>query len=118
MRVLVLFAHPVETSFGAVLQAAAVEALRGRGHEVDDCDLNAEGFDPVMTRQDCLDYYDLAANRGRVAPCVDRLLGADAQSARDAAQAPISRLDPRARPLEVTTFAAKSLSVPLGRPRR
>ena len=118
MRVLVLFAHPVETSFGAVLHAAAVEALRGRGHEVDDCDLNAEGFDPVMTRQDRLDYYDLAANRGRVAPYVDRLLGADAQSTRDAAQAPISRLDPPARPLEVTTFAAKSLSVALGRPRR
>ena len=117
MRVLVLFAHPVETSFGAVLHAAAVEALRGRGHEVD-CDLNAEGFDPVMTRQDRLDYYDLAANRGRVAPYVDRLLGADAQSTRDAAQAPISRLDPPARPLEVTTFAAKSLSVALGRPRR
>jgi NAD(P)H dehydrogenase (quinone) len=78
MRVLVLFAHPVETSFGAVMHATAVEALRGRGHDVDDCDLNAEGFDPVMTRQDRLDYYDLAANRRRVAPYVDRLLAADA----------------------------------------
>ncbi|HLX97438.1 MAG TPA: NAD(P)H-dependent oxidoreductase [Roseiarcus sp.] len=78
MRVLVLFAHPVETSFGAALHAAAIRALRGRGHEVDDCDLNAEGFDPVMTRQDRVGYYDLAMNRRRVAPYVDRLLRADA----------------------------------------
>ncbi len=39
MRVLVLFAHPVETSFGAALHAAVVEELRAAGHEVDDCDL-------------------------------------------------------------------------------
>ena len=61
MRVLVLFAHPVETSFGASLHATVVETLRARGHEVDDCDLNAEGFDPVMTRQDRIDYYDVPA---------------------------------------------------------
>ena len=41
MRILVLFAHPVETSFGAALHAKLVEALRARGHKVDDCDLNA-----------------------------------------------------------------------------
>ena len=78
VRVLVLFAHPVETSFGASLHAKVVETLRARGHEVDDCDLNAEGFDPVMTRQDRLDYYDVPGNRGRVAPYVDRLLKSDA----------------------------------------
>ena len=54
------------------------ETLRARGHEVDDCDLNAEGFDPVMTRQDRLDYYDVPGNRGRVGPYVDRLLKSDA----------------------------------------
>jgi NAD(P)H dehydrogenase (quinone) len=78
VRVLVLFAHPVETSFGASLHAKVVETLRARGHEVDDCDLNAERFDPVMTRQDRLDYYDVPGNRGRVAPYVDRLLKSDA----------------------------------------
>jgi NAD(P)H dehydrogenase (quinone) len=46
--------------------------------KVDDCDLNAEGFDPVMTRQDRLDYYDVPGNRGRVASYVDRLLKSDA----------------------------------------
>ena len=78
MRVLVLFAHPVETSFGASLHATVVETLRAHGHEVDDCDLNAEGFDPVMTRQDRVDYYDVPGNRSRVGPYVDRLLKSDA----------------------------------------
>jgi NAD(P)H dehydrogenase (quinone) len=78
VRILVLFAHPVETSFGAALHAKAVATLRARGHEVDDCDLNADGFDPVMTRQDRIEYYELAVNRRRVAPYVDRLLAAEA----------------------------------------
>jgi NAD(P)H dehydrogenase (quinone) len=78
MRVLVVFAHPVETSFGAALHAKVVETLSARGHEVDDCDLNAEGFDPVMTRQDRIEYYDLVVNRRRVAPYVERLLAAEA----------------------------------------
>ena len=78
MRVLVLFAHPVESSLGAALHTKVVETLRGRGHTVDDCDLNAEEFDPVMTRQDRIDYYNLAINRRRVAPYVDRLQAADA----------------------------------------
>ncbi len=78
MKVLVLFAHPVETSFGAALHARVVETLRARGHEVDDCDLNAEGFDPVMTRQDRIEYHDVSVNRRRVASFVDRLLAAEA----------------------------------------
>ena len=78
MRVLVLFAHPVATSFGSSLHTAVVEALQARGHEVDDCDLNAERFDPVMTEEDRLAYYDVPGNRSRVAPYVDRLLRSDA----------------------------------------
>ncbi len=78
MRILVLFAHPVETSFGAALHKQVVGTLRAGGHEVDDCDLNAEGFDPVMSRQDRIDYHDVAVNRARVAPYVDRLLKAEA----------------------------------------
>jgi NAD(P)H dehydrogenase (quinone) len=78
MRVFVLFAHPVETSFGAALHREVVAALKARGREVDDCDLNAEGFDPVMSRQDRLEYHDVSVNRARVAPYVERLLRADA----------------------------------------
>jgi NAD(P)H dehydrogenase (quinone) len=49
MRVLVLFAHPLADSFAASLHRAVVDALAEAGHEVDDCDLYAAGFDPVMT---------------------------------------------------------------------
>ncbi len=78
MRVLVLYAHPVETSFCAALHARTVEALRRAGHEVDDCDLYAEGFDPVLSRQERLDYHDTAINRGNAALYVERLLAAEA----------------------------------------
>ncbi len=78
MRILVLFAHPVETSFGAALHAKVVATLRARGHDVDDCDLNVEGFDPVMHRRDRIEYHDTKVNRSRVAPYVERLLAAEA----------------------------------------
>lgn len=78
MRILLLFAHPVETSFGAGLHAKVVATLEARGHEVDDCDLNVEGFNPVMSRQDRIDYHDPKVNRTRVGPYVDRLLAAEA----------------------------------------
>ena len=78
MRVLVLFAHPVETSFSAALHRATVEALRAGGHTVDDCDLNAEGFNPVLTRQERVDYHDTSINRAHASVYVDRLLAAEA----------------------------------------
>lgn len=78
MRVLVVHAHPVETSFNAALHRAVVDTLRAAGHTVDDCDLYAERFDPVLTREERLGYHDVPANRGPVAPYVDRLLAAEA----------------------------------------
>jgi putative NADPH-quinone reductase len=78
MRVLVLFAHPVETSFVAEVHRVVVRSLIEGGHEVDDCDLHAEGFDPVLSRQERLDYHDLAVNRRNVEGYVERLLSAEA----------------------------------------
>lgn len=78
MRVLVLYAHPVETSFNARVHEVVVQALTQAGHEVDDCDLYAEGFDAVLSRQERLDYHDLEINRTPVAPYVERLLAAEA----------------------------------------
>lgn len=78
MRILVLFAHPVETSFAAALHASVVRTLKGRGHDVDDCDLYAEKFNPVLSRQERIDYRDVSINRRNVAPYVDRLLAAEA----------------------------------------
>jgi NAD(P)H dehydrogenase (quinone) len=78
MRVLVLFAHPVETSFVAEAHRVAVEALIEAGHDVDDCDLYAEGFDAVLSRQERLDYHDLDRNRKNVEGYVERVMSAEA----------------------------------------
>ncbi|GLS21782.1 NAD(P)H dehydrogenase (quinone) [Labrys miyagiensis] len=78
MRVLVLFAHPCEESFGAALHAKAVETLRKAGHDVDDCDLYAEDFQPVLSAAERRAYHDLAKNRAGVAAYVERLQRAEA----------------------------------------
>ncbi|WP_174802327.1 NAD(P)H-dependent oxidoreductase [Martelella limonii] len=78
MRVLVLFAHPVETSFGAALHRQVVESLTSAGHEVDDCDLYAENFQPVLTREERIRYHDYPDNTGPVASHVERLKRAEA----------------------------------------
>jgi putative NADPH-quinone reductase len=78
MRVLVLYAHPVETSFNAALHGIIVERLKAAGHDVDDCDLYAEGFEPRLTREERLGYQDIGANVAPVAGYVERLRAAEA----------------------------------------
>ena len=78
MRVLVVYSHPVETSFNASLHRDVVDRLRAAGHEVDDCDLYAEDFDPVMRRAERLGYHDVPHNREPVREHVERLLRAEA----------------------------------------
>lgn len=78
MRVLLIFCHPVEDSYQAALHRAAKAALARAGHEVDDLDLYAERFDPVLSREERLGYHDLAVNRRPVQGYVDRLLWAEA----------------------------------------
>ncbi len=78
MRVLVVYCHPVETSFHAALHQEVLRNLRAAGHEVDDCDLYAEGFDPVLSREERLGYHDVPSNRAPVQRYVDRLLWAEA----------------------------------------
>jgi putative NADPH-quinone reductase len=77
-RALVLYAHPVAESFGAAVHARVVEALAGRGWEVDDCDLYAEGFDPVLGAEERRGYHDLSSNTAPVADYVARLRAAQA----------------------------------------
>ena len=78
MRVLLLFCHPVEDSYNAALHRTAVGALEHAGHQVDDCDLYAEGFCPVLSREERLGYHDVGPNRAPVAGYVERLLAAEA----------------------------------------
>ncbi|MFJ3816260.1 NAD(P)H-dependent oxidoreductase [Streptomyces sp. NPDC090056] len=87
MRVLLVLDHPYtlasadnvphRRSFTAAVAAAAVRGATAAGHEVDVIDLAADGFSPVMTREDLVAWRQGAV----VDPLVDdyqrRLLAAD-----------------------------------------
>lgn len=77
MRVLVLHSHPQDTSYGRALYHQTCESLAAAGHEVDGCDLYAEGFDPVLSREDRDIYHDVPQNRAKVDPYCQRLLKAE-----------------------------------------
>lgn len=77
-RALVLFAHPCPESFNAAVHQTVVETLQARGWDVDDCDLNKEGFSPVLTEEERRGYHDETANIDPVRPYVDRLRAANA----------------------------------------
>jgi NAD(P)H dehydrogenase (quinone) len=79
MHVLVVYCHPVETSFASALHQEVLANLRAAGHTVDDCDLYAEGFDPVMSPQERLQYHEVPRNREALAGYVARLHRADAR---------------------------------------
>ena len=78
MRVLVVYCHPVAESFAAAAHATVLQALAERGHEVTDLDLYAEGFDPVMSRQDRIDYQNTARNIRPVKKYDEQLEAAEA----------------------------------------
>lgn len=77
-RALVVHAHPCAESFGAAARASALAGLGRGGWEVDDCDLYAEGFDPVLTAAERRGYHDLSSNTRPVQAYVDRLRAAEA----------------------------------------
>jgi NAD(P)H dehydrogenase (quinone) len=78
LRTLVVFAHPLETSFVSALHARVVEVLRSAEHVVDDLDLHAEKFDPVMSRDGLVRYVDTSVNAREVEGYVQRLQAAEA----------------------------------------
>lgn len=78
MKVLLVAAHPVEDSYNAALRRAAHDALVRAGHEVDLLDLYAEGFDPVLGREERLGYHAIPGNRAPVEGYVRRLEAAEA----------------------------------------
>jgi NAD(P)H dehydrogenase (quinone) len=62
MQVLAIYCHPVAESFAAAAHAAVLKAQASGGHDVTDVDLYAENYDPVMTRQERLDYQNTERN--------------------------------------------------------
>ena len=78
MRFLVVYCHPVAESFCNAVHHTVVEALERAGHEVEDLDLYAADFQPVMTRQERLDYHESGVNIRTVEPFVAQLRRAEA----------------------------------------
>lgn len=79
MRVLVVHAHPVETSFNRSLYKTVVETLAAGGHQVDGLNLYDEKFDAVLSREERINYEDVPKNlTPAVKPFVDRLRAAEA----------------------------------------
>ena len=78
MRVLVIYAHPLEASFVSAAHVRVVEALQGGGHEVDDLDLYREKFDPVLSPNQMRSYVDAGLNAREVVTYVERLRAAEA----------------------------------------
>ncbi|MBF9030101.1 flavodoxin family protein [Rhodobacterales bacterium HKCCE3408] len=77
-RALVVFAHPLAESLSAALHSRVLDALSAKGWEIDDCDLYAEGFDPVLSAEERRNYHDVTINTAPVQGYVDRLQAADA----------------------------------------
>lgn len=77
MRVLVIFAHPAAESFNGGLFRLTVETLRQK-HEVHTIDLNADGFDPRMSREERLSYHEAGEDRGELNPYIAELRWAEA----------------------------------------
>jgi putative NADPH-quinone reductase len=78
MRVLYLYAHPLPESFHAAVRDAAREGLAQAGHQVDLCDLYAEGFNPVLSEAERRGYHLVPENRAPVESYVRRLEEAEA----------------------------------------
>jgi len=78
VRILYLYCHPLEESFHAAIRDAGIAALKAAGHEVDLCDLYAEGFQPVLSAEMRRDYHDLDKNRAGIEGYIERLHAAEA----------------------------------------
>ena len=76
MRILAVHAHPSGESFNARLHRAVIGHLRAR-HDVDDCDLYAEGFAPVIEKAD-FDAYMSETVPPAIEPHAQRLRAAQA----------------------------------------
>ena len=78
MQILVIYCHPVAESFAAAAHKVVLQTLIEAVHEVMDVDLYAENFDPVMDRQERLDYLNTDRNERLVKRYDEQLAAADA----------------------------------------
>lgn len=77
MRIQLIYAHPVEGSFCSALRDIVRNTLLQRGHVVCLTDLYAEGFAPVLGREERLNYEKAGANIAGIGAYVERLQWAE-----------------------------------------
>lgn len=77
MNILVIYCHPNPESFTAAVKDRAIASLKEAGHGVDLIDLYAEGFDPVMSRDERAGYHTREENRRPVEAHLARVQAAD-----------------------------------------
>jgi putative NADPH-quinone reductase len=73
VNVLIVHSHPEPRSFCSALMRAARDELAALGHAVTVTDLYAEGFDPVLSREERHTYLDVPENRASVESYVRRI---------------------------------------------
>jgi NAD(P)H dehydrogenase (quinone) len=78
MRVLIIYCHPNGKSFASKVHGTVRKALQDKGHIVTDLDLYAEGFKPVMSREERVKYEDPARYRELVDKYAAQLAEAEA----------------------------------------
>ncbi len=66
MKILLVYCHPVATSFAAALRDRILAALEAKGHQVELVDLYAEGFDPALSTMERIEYEEPPENREQV----------------------------------------------------
>jgi putative NADPH-quinone reductase len=78
VKVFYVYCHPLPESFHAAIRDEALAGLAEARHEVDLCDLYAEGFDPVMSAEERRRYHDTSRNQIGIESHVARLRAAEA----------------------------------------
>lgn len=78
VRILIVFCHPYEQSFGAAMLERATRTLTSGGHDIRTLDLYRDGFDPVLSRDEWLSYMtETDRNIAALQEHVDALLWAE-----------------------------------------
>jgi NAD(P)H dehydrogenase (quinone) len=87
MNVLIIFDHPYgalasenvphQRSYSAALLASVMRGLNTKGHTIDLIDLHADGFDPVMSREELAAWRQKKTTDPLVANYQQRLMAAD-----------------------------------------
>ncbi len=67
MKALIVYCHPLEANFNAAVRDRVILGLARGGHETKVIDLYGEGFNPVMSAQERMDYHTPGDNEKLVA---------------------------------------------------